>query len=159
MSKEKQASSLNRRELLAGAGALASATAGLVFRRAWASTEADMEAVRRLLGGGTPSRSSRIRLDMPRAFASGHTVPLALEVESPMTEDNHVRRVHVLTPGNPFFETATFHFTPRNGKASVSTRVRLEAGDQPVLAVAEMSDGAVLMTRTNVEVAVGGCGN
>jgi sulfur-oxidizing protein SoxY len=51
---------------------------------------------------------------------------------------------------------AEFHFTPQSGTALVSTRVRL-AQSQYVLAVAEMSDGTLLMARTWVKVDINGC--
>jgi sulfur-oxidizing protein SoxY len=161
MSKKQQASNLTRRELLvaAGAGAFAVAKAGPVSAKASALTASELEAVQRLLGGRMPQRSSRIRLDMPRSFVNGNTVPLAFEVECPMTAADHVKHVHILAPGNPFPEVASFHFTERSGLGKVSTRIRLEAGDQPVLAVAEMSDGSVVMARTMVEVTIGGCGS
>ena len=47
-------------------------------------------------------------------------------------------------------------FVPQRSEPRVSTRIRL-AEPQNVLAVAEMNDGALLMTRTWVEVATNGC--
>jgi sulfur-oxidizing protein SoxY len=84
-------------------------------------------------------------------------VPVTVEVESPMTADDHVKAVHVLTERNPEPEVATFHFSPRNGRALVSTRIRL-AKSQRVHVLAEMSDGRVLTAAREVEVTVGGCG-
>ena len=46
--------------------------------------------------------------------------------------------------------------SPGSGRARVSTRIRL-AKPQDVLAVAEMSDGALLLTRTRVKVDINGC--
>ena len=68
-------------------------------------------------------------------------MPLAVTVDSPMTEADHVRRVSVFAEGNPFPEVASIDFTPANGRASVSTRIRLNEGRQEVVAVAELSDG------------------
>jgi sulfur-oxidizing protein SoxY len=73
-----------------------------------------------------------------------------------MTENDHVRRVHVLAPKNPIIVVATFQFTPQSGSAAVSIRIRL-AEPQMVLAVAEMNDGALLMARTWVKVETDGC--
>ena len=84
-------------------------------------------------------------------------MPLAVAVDSPMTEANHVRRVDVLAEGNPFPEVATFHFTPDSGRASVSTRIRLNQGEQEVVAVAELSDGSAWVGRRAVRVSVSGC--
>jgi len=60
------------------------------------------------------------------------------------------------TPSNPLIEVASFNFVPRRTIAHVSTRIRL-AEPQYVVAVAEMSDGTLLMTKTFVDVATNGC--
>jgi sulfur-oxidizing protein SoxY len=108
------------------------------------------------LTGKTPIESDRLHLAMPRVFANGYTVPLTLVIDSPMTEADHVRDVRVLAPRNPLITVATFHFVPQRSEPRVSTRIRL-AQPQDVLAVAEMNDGTLLMTRTWVEVATNGC--
>jgi sulfur-oxidizing protein SoxY len=93
---------------------------------------------------------------MPSKFPSGYTVPLSLEIDSPMTEADHVRHVRVFAPRNPLTEVARFQFVPGRSEPRVSTRIRL-AEPQYVLAVAEMNDGALLMTKTWVEAATNGC--
>jgi sulfur-oxidizing protein SoxY len=108
------------------------------------------------LTGKTPTESDRLHLAMPRVFANGYTVPLTLVIDSPMTEADHVREVRVLAPRNPLIAVATFHFVPQRSEPRVSTRIRL-AQPQDVLAVAEMNDGTLLMTRAWVEVATNGC--
>jgi sulfur-oxidizing protein SoxY len=108
------------------------------------------------LTGKTPTESDRLHLTMPRVFPNGYTVPLTLVIDSPMTETEHVRYARVLAPRNPLIEVATFHFVPQRSEPRVSTRIRL-AEPQYVLAVAEMNDGALLMTKTWVEVATNGC--
>jgi sulfur-oxidizing protein SoxY len=100
--------------------------------------------------------SDRVHLVMPRTFPNGYTVPLSFEIDSPMTEADHVRHVRVFAPRNPLIEVARFYFVPRRSEPRVSTRIRL-AGPQDVLVVAEMNDGALLMTKTWVEVATNGC--
>ena len=109
-----------------------------------------------MLFGSRPIQSDQLHLDLPRHFANGYTVPLALSVDSAMTEADHPRAVHVFAPGNPFLRVATYHFTPSSGKAMLSTRIRL-AKPQNVIVVAEMSDGRVLMTKSWVEVEIDGC--
>jgi sulfur-oxidizing protein SoxY len=109
-----------------------------------------------LTGGRKPQPSDRVRLVLPRAFKRGDAVPLTVEVEGPMTAADHVRRIHLLADANPLPEIATFHFTPRSGRARVVTRVRL-ARSQDVMAVAELANGALLMSRASVEVESDGC--
>jgi sulfur-oxidizing protein SoxY len=93
---------------------------------------------------------------MPAVFPNGYTVPLTLEVDTPMTERDHVRNVRIFAPKNPINEVVGFHFAPLRSAPRVSTRIRL-AAPQKVIAVAEMNDGAFLMTQTFVKVATNGC--
>jgi len=142
---------LARRAVLRGAAA-----AGVALLAPPIAIAEDIEA--ELVAGlfGPPIQSDKLRLEMPPHFVNGYTVPLALQVESPMTAADHPRAVHILAPRNPFLRVATFHFTPGSGKAQISTRIRL-AMPQNVIAVAEMSDGAILMAKTWVEVEIDGC--
>ena len=81
---------------------------------------------------------------------------LAVTVDSPMAEADHVRRVSAAA-GNPFPGVASVHFTPANGRASASTRIRLNEGKQEVVAVAELSDSGAWLSRRTIEVAISGC--
>lgn len=135
--------------------ASAAVSAALLMRSAALAADSETELVASLFSG-RPVQSDRLHLDMPRHFANGYTVPLALSVDSPMTEADHPRAVHIFAPRNPFLRVATFHFTPSSGKAVLSTRIRL-AKPQNVIAVAEMSDGRNLMTKSWVEVEIDGC--
>ena len=130
-------------------------SAALLMRSAAFAEDSETELVASLFSG-KPVESDRLHLDMPRHFANGYTVPLALSVDSPMTEADHPRAVHIFAPRNPFLRVATFHFTPSSGKAVLSTRIRL-AKPQNVIAIAEMSDGQNLMTKSWVEVEIDGC--
>jgi len=113
------------------------------------------DLILRLIGGAA-SVSPRVRLQIPAVFSNGAGVPMTLAVESPMTEVDHVRRVHVLAPRNPIIPVATFQFTPQSGRAMISTRIRLSE-PQDVIAVAELSDGTLLQARTWVAVDTNGC--
>ena len=139
-------------------GLLLTAVAGLATATMLSPSHASDEAAELIerLTGKTPTESERLHLVMPRTFPNGYTVPLSLEVESPVTDNNHVRHVRVVAPRNPLIEVARFHFVPQRSQARVSTRIRL-AEPQYVLAVAEMNDGTLLMTKTWVEVATNGC--
>ena len=155
MSNETPATGLTRRLLfLAGVAGFANAAIVSPVR---ASDDADdaTELIERLTGR-TPTASDRLHLVMPRTFPNGYTVPLAIDIDSPMTENDHVRYVRVVAPRNPLIEVATFHFVPQRSLPRVSTRIRL-AEPQNVLAFAELSDGTLLMTQTWVAVATNGC--
>jgi sulfur-oxidizing protein SoxY len=155
MSEEILAIKLTRRALVAAAIA---GTAGSASTARASSPSASDEAIESIkqLTGRTPAPSDRLRLVMPESLPSGSIVPLTLSIDSPMTQLDHVRHVHVFAPRNPITEVATFHFVPQRSEPRVSTRIRL-AEPQYVLAVAEMSDGQFLMTKTWVEVATNGC--
>jgi len=116
-----------------------------------------MQAWRRSILGDRTAEEGRIALELPEIAENGNTVPLTVSVESPMTADDYVTAVHVMTERNPAPEVATFRFTPQSGRATVSTRIRL-AESQTVHAVAETSDGRVYSASRAVQVVIGGCG-
>lgn len=155
MARESGVSGLSRRRLLAVAAACASVGSA---PPSFANKSADDDAAKLIehLTGKTPTPSDRVRLVMPSVFPNGYTVPLSLDVDSPMTETDYVKSIRVLAPQNPLIEVATFHFTPERSQPRASTRIRL-AEPQFVLAVAEMSDGALLFGKTWVDVATDGC--
>jgi len=149
---------IGRRRLLLGAGGMA-AGLGLVAlagRPARADAAAVQAKIKEIVGD-RELREGRVTLDAPEIAENGNTVPISVSVDSPMTPEDHVQRVHVFADGNPNPEVCTFHFTPKNGEAWASTRIRL-AKTQKVYALAEMSDGSVYVTNREVKVTIGGCG-
>lgn len=110
----------------------------------------------RLHCGQIAVESDRLHLVMPAVFPTGYTVPISLNIESPMTEADHVKTIRVFAPQNPIVEVAGFQFFPQRSLPRVSTRIRL-AKPQYVVAVAEMNDAALLMAKTWVDVATNGC--
>jgi len=147
---------LNRREALV----LAAAAGGVLVMTpsgAFASAGDAASATKDFTGGKPASMSKIITLEMPEIAENGNTVPLSISVESPMTSDSYVKRVVIISEGNPRPEVATFNFTPRSGVAEASTRMRL-AKTQNVIAIAELSDGSLHMTKRQVKVTIGGCG-
>ena len=147
-----------RRSLLIGLGAGGLAVIGmtLVPRAVLADTDSMAAAIQERIGG-TAMQDGRIGLELPQIAENGNTVPISFEVDSPMSESDYVKAVHVFAEKNPLPNVATFHFTPRSGKARASTRMRL-LKTQNIVAVAEMSDGSVYMAKTEVKVTIGGCG-
>ncbi len=112
--------------------------------------------VKQVLGAAKPSEGKAI-LDMPEIAENGNTVPFTVAVDSPMTDKDYVKAIHIVATANPQPAVATFHFTPLSGKAAVSSRARL-ARTQDVIAIAELSDGTFLMSKRTVKVTIGGCG-
>ena len=148
---------LSRRELLklGGAGALALVSTALLPSLAQADANKFTDAIKKLIGD-KPTRNGKIKLELPQIAENGKSVPMALEVESPMTDENYVKSVHVLADGNPKPDVASFHFTPLSGRAKANTRLRL-AKTQNIVAIAEMNDGSVFMAKSPVTVTIGGC--
>jgi sulfur-oxidizing protein SoxY len=116
-----------------------------------------VDAELRRLFGGKAMATGLVRLDVPPVAENGLMVAITVEVESPMTPEDHVRSVHVFADGNPSPHVLTWHFTPASGRAAATGRIRL-AQTQNVIAVAEMSDGALHIAKAQVVVTVGGCG-
>jgi sulfur-oxidizing protein SoxY len=151
------ATATTRRRFLIGAAGLAGSTAiaSLVPDRAAATPAAMRKAIQAVVGEGQ-LRKGRINIEMPPLVENGNAVPLAITVESPMTEADHVKAIHVFTEKNPQPNVVKFQIGPRAGKASVSTRMRL-ADTQIVFAVAEMSDGTFWSDEIDVVVTLAAC--
>lgn len=129
----------------------------LIGRSASAQMEPSARAaVDRVLAGRTPQESG-VTLRLPAIAENGNAVPMTILVESPMTDADHVKAIHVFADKNPSPEVASFHLTPAMGRAQVETRIRLGV-TQDVIAVAETSGGRLLIGRAEVKVTIGGCG-
>ena len=107
--------------------------------------------------GGAQMADTGVTLTAPEIAENGNTVPVSVTVDLPFTADQYVKAIHLFAEENPTPEVASFFFTPLNGKASASTRIRL-AKTQRVIAIAELSDGRILRTANDVKVTIGGCG-
>lgn len=92
----------------------------------------------------------------PKRAESGAQVPLTLTIEKSLSAADAVRKVYLFVDANPIPLAATYHFTPLNGKAQISTRVRLET-DSYIHAVGETADGKLVMSAIAIR-ASGGCG-
>lgn len=149
---------VDRRDFVLGAGALAALGFLLGPSRALGQDKAaELDAALKKIMGAAKPVEGKILLDLPEIAENGNTVPFSLSVESPMTEQNYVKAMHILATANPQLDVASFQFTPASGKAMVATRMRL-AGTQDVIAIAELSDGKFLMGKRTVKVTIGGCG-
>ena len=139
---------------LAGGAAALAAWSRLPRARAASDVGPALDALTTGRPRGDPAR---VRLELPDHFEYGNTVPRAFEIDSPMTEADHVREVAVLAEGNPFPEVGTFHFTLQSGRARAATRIRLNEGRPTVIAVATFGDGSACVARQSLGIAIGGC--
>jgi sulfur-oxidizing protein SoxY len=120
---------------------MGAATASLLpALNAFATVDDATQAINKILGGQT-AKVGRVTLEIPPLVENGNLVTMKVSVQSPMTQADHVRAIHILAEGNPLPNVVSFFLSPRAGRAAVTTRIRL--GDsQRVRAIAQMSDGS-----------------
>ena len=89
----------SRRDLL---GLATAGAAALVMGPgvALATPEKVAEEIKKLFGD-KKLNAGKIKLDLPTIAENGLVVPLNFEVESPMTEKDYVKSVHIFAEGNP----------------------------------------------------------
>ena len=146
---------LNRRQALGAAAGAGVCAAGLGFAAGPAlAVNGYAEEIIKFTGGTKPI-GARVKLDLPELAENGNTVSMAVKVDGPTTAESHLEEIVVLAPNNPNARVMRFRFSAMS-VPEAATRIRL-AEPQYVLAVAEMNDGALLMTKIWVEVATNGC--
>lgn len=151
---------LSRREilLLCGAATAAGLPFGSMIREASA---APGDAKKRLaeLTGGAEQQKGGVIITLPAVTDQARHVPMRVSVESPMTDQDYVKAIHVVAERNPTPAIASFYLSPANGKAEISTRIRL-LQTQVVVAAAEMSDGTLQVGKARCKITggAGGCG-
>lgn len=145
-----------RRDVLAGAAGLAGAILVLKAAPAAAAERPSLAAAVAAFTGGADVRPGRVTLQVAPLVENGNAVPVTVAVDSPMTADDHVRRIALFNEKNPEAGIAVFHLGPRCGRAKVATRIRL-ATSQTVVAVAETSDGRFWTAERNVVVTLAAC--
>jgi len=133
-----------RRHFLLACTALAAAP---LLARAQADPQRQT-LLREITGGPLPS-AGRVLVDTPPLADNGHSVPLRVVVDSPMTASERVQRITILAERNPRPIVASYSLGPMCARAELSTRIRL-ADIQEVIAVAGLSDGSWWMGGTRV---------
>jgi sulfur-oxidizing protein SoxY len=116
----------------------------------------DADAAHQALFGDRAVIEGRVLLKVPPISENGYSVPLSVEVDSPMTENDHVVRIAIFSEENPLPDVARFELGPRAGKARIDTRIRL-GNTQKIRAVVEMNDGALYGTSTFSIVTLAAC--
>ena len=144
---------LSRRTCLKGTGALM--VVSLVPVTGHATPDEMLAAITELYGK-TPIKQGRVAMKTPALAENGNSVPLTVSVESPMTDSDHVKAVHIFAEANPLPRLVSFYLGPRAGKAEISTRIRL-ADTQTITGVAEMSDGSLWSGTTRTVVTLAAC--
>ncbi len=155
---------MQRRSFLKGLGLVTAATA-VVTPSMVLSAEApkganamNLEtAIAAITGGKKVVASSKVSLKAPEIAENGAVVPVTITVDSPMSEDDYIKAIHVFATKNSNVRCADVMLSPMNGGASFATRVKL-GGSQDVMALVETSKGEFWSAAQNVKVTIGGCG-
>lgn len=105
---------------------------------------------------GAPLLAQGVGITAPILADNGSLVPMTVQVQSPMTAADHVSHVYLLSQRNPVMRMAVFTLGPWNGRAEVSTRVRL-AGSQVVVALARLSNGEFRYAQMDMIVTESAC--
>jgi sulfur-oxidizing protein SoxY len=143
-----------RRGLIAAAGLGVLAIGGSRIRlRAQQTNDlpSDLDVVRKLVGDRA-LHHGRVHLDLAETVENVRSVPIAVRVDSPMSEADHVTTLHVLAPGAGDPVIASYRFTADCGRAFVECRARLADGAQ-LMVLAVMSDGTVYKAERTIALA------
>ena len=144
---------LSRRAVLAGGGALT--VTALTLRPASATPETMRAAIRQIVGDAE-LKKGRAHLEIPPLVENGNTVSCSISVDSPMTQADHVKAIHIVNEKNPQPNVISVALGPRAGRARFSTRIRL-ADTQKVIAIAQLSDGSFWSDSADVVITLGAC--
>lgn len=139
-----------RREFILGTAAVI-----LLPASARATPDAMAAAIKEVVGD-KPLKEGKLKLDLPPLVENGNTVPLTVSVESPMTDADHVKAIHVFNEKNPQPHVFSATLRPRNGVAKIATRIKL-ADAQKIVAVAETSTGEWWTATADVIVTIAAC--
>jgi sulfur-oxidizing protein SoxY len=132
------------------AGFLSAPPPVMAEESAWPDIKEALFGERELLDG-----SEVIRLEAPARALDAAIVPITVEALVPQGADRWIRTLHLVIDENPAPVAGVFHFTQASGKATISTRVRVNSYTN-IHAVAETSDGRLWVTEAFVK-AAGGC--
>ena len=159
---------ITRRRMLGALGAVgvAAAAGGSLTLGSPAPAEAQalgqneaVDAALKRVFGGRPMKdgAGMIKLDIPLIAENGAVVPVAVEVNAPMTPQSYVKHIYVVADKNRIPIVTRVALTPASGQAYMGANIRLgETTD--VRAIVEQSDGTLFALKREVKVTVGGCG-
>jgi sulfur-oxidizing protein SoxY len=105
---------------------------------------------------GKDIQAGRVNMELPALAENGNSVRVKVNVDSPMTDADHVSFIQLFGPENPLPDIARFEFSPASGLAEVETRIRVSA-EQDIIAIAGMNDGTLWSTSAHIVVTVAAC--
>ncbi|HVL56616.1 MAG TPA: thiosulfate oxidation carrier protein SoxY [Burkholderiaceae bacterium] len=169
MSSNRPRGALTRRDalrLIGGAGMAAGAgSLGLSPRSAHATAagmpqpdEKVADTLKRLFGDRPlKPAGDAIKFEAPMIAENGAVVPIRVDVDLPMSGDEYVKNIYIISDKNRRPLNTKVSLTPESGRATMGTNIRL-ASTTDVRAIAETSKGALYEAKREVKVTVGGCG-
>ena len=123
---------MQRRSFLRGLGMVAAASAVVAPSMVMAAEAPkgpnafSIDAAIKAITGGKPVVvSPKVHLKAPEIAENGAVVPVTVEVDSPMTDDDYVKAIHIFATKNSNVRCADVMLTPANGTAMLATRVKL----------------------------------
>jgi sulfur-oxidizing protein SoxY len=144
-----------RRDILGGLAATVGSAAFIRIEPARA-TPVTMKAAVRNVVGEAEVKKGKVHIDVPALVENGNAVSLTIQVDSPMTESDHVKAIHVFNELNPQPNVISAYLGPRARVAKISTRFRL-ADTQTIIAIAQMSNGSFWSASADVVVTMPAC--
>lgn len=153
---QRSSDSSRRRFLALAGGAAVLGAVPVVTVRPVEATPAMMASAIRAVTGGAQVRNGKVKIDMPPLVENGNTVPVTVSVAHPMAPEDHVKSIHIFNEKNPQPNIGNYYLGPHNGKAQISTRVRL-ADSQKIVAIAKLSDGTFWSATVDVVVTLAAC--
>lgn len=144
---------LSRRELLALGG---SAVLIHTFPLTAAADGPAMETAITDAFGHRAIRDERVTVSLPPISENGYSVPITVEVDSPMSKDDYIKQIAIFSPRNPLPELMRFHLSPESGLAKISSRIRL-SGTQRITAIAETNTGKLFRGQKSTVVTLAAC--
>ncbi len=105
---------------------------------------------------GAPVVRAGVHIETVILADNGLSVPFRVWVDSPMTAQDHVTHLWLLSQRNPVTVMAKLHLGPHMGRAEFSTRLRL-AGGQQLVALARLSSGEFRYELADLIVTEAGC--
>ena len=155
---------MQRRSFLRGLGLVAAASVAVTPTMVMAAEAPKSPnalnidaAVKAITGGKEVVKSDKVHMKAPEIAENGAVVPVTVTVDSPMTDDDYVKAIHIFATKNANVRCADVMLTPMNGAAMFSARVKLGTS-QDIMALVETNKGEFLSTAQSVKVTIGGCG-
>lgn len=105
----------------------------------------------------TPEEAIHIpKVDLPIIAEDGSLIPIIVSVNHPMEPDHYIKSIYILDDLSAIPSKGLYRFTPANGEAYISTRIKL-AETTTVRAIAECNKHGRWEGSADIKVTVGGC--